>query len=518
MLQMSVASISSEVAGEAAREEQLLELLRPAAAMAEAYCRAACGGGGHSLSQSEHLESVNPPSLLLELTETLDPDPGTFTLASDSEPEEELPADWSVEATPPQRRRATPKQRRQAMKQRYDTYTIEAEAAPRPAHLPLQLGQRPTPLPDAPPPAANTPKQRRQLDKQRYLTQTVQPPPPPPPADEDHAHPKIVKPLSQQEGEAGQRGVRGRRKALYAKPSSTAAAPKLPKAPAGPTIRPTRASALRQRSSSPRAPAPAASRTPSTPASPKPPPSKLQKPQAGAARAPKPPHNSPDAAAPGGPPPPPPRLLKQGTFTKDSTEAKGSRIPVRSPSADTLAPAAPAPAPASAPRAKSRLLRRDAIGPAPAIRASLSNHSLQAEAGAGLGAGASAPLTAKTRSSPSLAPPRKKEVTSKIASLWKKVEDTRLQQKHSAKFGPKDTRVWISPAPAASPTPAPSCGQRRPSVERPAAAGRLSVFAGGPSRAAIVPPFNYSPPAPSPAPTTAAAKEEGVASVRVTSV
>jgi len=38
----------------------------------------------------------------------------------------------------------------------------------------------------------------------------------------------------------------------------------------------------------------------------------------------------------------------------------------------------------------------------------------------------------------------KKEATSKIASLWKKVEETKRQQKNGKVFNGKDTRVWIT--------------------------------------------------------------------------
>lgn len=558
-----MASISSEVAGEmqktsSGESDNMFDLMRPAAAMAEIYCRAACAAA-NAHSFSENLDNVNPPSMLYELTETLEP--ASETLGSDTEPED-LPADQSAESTPKLNRRLTPKERRLAMKERYNTYTIDDEVTKRPDKLELQNKTGRQRRQDEPeryltqtietPPHLKTPKQRRQEDKVRYLTQTVQLPVEPAPAasepsdqcseSDEEAKPKIFKPASE---ESSPKGIRGRRKPLYSRPTSVTKPPAVtPKGPpAGPTIRPTRASALRQRSSSPRAhsaPTPkknttpvATSRTPKTPGTPAtqrtlvtP---KTQKPPIGKAsgsttKTPKPPNNSPKVAEP-------PKLVKQGTFTKESTDSKGSRIPVRSPSADTIT-AAPALRPQLvAPKARG-LVRRDAVGPsgvakAPApkprsplatrrvlggLKTSLSNNSIQAET-------SSSPLKVKTNSNPSLAPggTKKKEATSKIASLWKRVEDSRLQQKYGAKFGPKDTRVWIT-ADAEELQAGDSKSPQRSGTafEKPTPGGRLSIFNGGPSKAAIVPPFNYSPP-----PPAAGAKEEAVAgagSVRVTSV
>ncbi|XP_059490549.1 adenomatous polyposis coli protein-like isoform X3 [Neocloeon triangulifer] len=568
---ISVASITSEVAGDAHKvssgeSENFFDLMKPAATMAEIYCRAACAAANcHSFS--EKLDSINPPSILQELTETLEP--CSETLGSDTEPED-LPADQSNQSTPRQKRRPTPKERRQVMKERYNTYTIDDEVSVRPSNLDLHKSSRQRRMEEPEryltqtietPTQVKTPRQRRQDDKERYLTQTVQllpsEEPQEPSESEEEAKPKIVKPSE----EGSPKSIRGRRKALYTRPSTAAAKPPVvPKAPAGPTIRPTRASALRQRSSSPRshsAPTPkkinvpqsvtpAASRTPKTPSTPSTPkslvptPKTIKPPVAGktmAKAAPKAPNNSPDGAAKSSQPP---KLVKQGTFTKDSTDTKVSKIPVRSPSADTIT-AAPAfrPQPEAKVATKSRLVRRDAVGPsketkapqpkprsplmtrriaAGGLKTSLSNNSIQSEA-------AGAPLKVKTNSNPSLNGPKKKEVTSKIASLWKKVEDTRIQQKYGAKFGPKDTRVWITPDAGSEDAPVQGTSQgnlkapaRSTTFEKPAA-GRLSIFNGGPSasKAAIVQPFNYSPP-----PPASGSKEEAAAasagSVRVTSV
>ena len=63
-------------------------------------------------------------------------------------------------------------------------------------------------------------------------------------------------------------------------------------------------------------------------------------------------------------------------------------------------------------------------------------------------------------------PPVRKNVTSKIASLWKKAEEMKQKadiEKNSKKYKPKDKRVWISKgkvqSEAKQPTPAPTPGQ-----------------------------------------------------------
>ena len=63
-------------------------------------------------------------------------------------------------------------------------------------------------------------------------------------------------------------------------------------------------------------------------------------------------------------------------------------------------------------------------------------------------------------------PPARKNVTSKIASLWKKAEEMKQKadtEKNSKKYKPKDKRVWISKGKvqgeAKQPAPAPNPGQ-----------------------------------------------------------
>ena len=55
-------------------------------------------------------------------------------------------------------------------------------------------------------------------------------------------------------------------------------------------------------------------------------------------------------------------------------------------------------------------------------------------------------------------PPVRKNVTSKIASLWKKAEEMKQKadaEKNSKKYKPKDKRVWISKGKVEVPAPTP---------------------------------------------------------------
>lgn len=82
--------------------------------------------------------------------------------------------------------------------------------------------------------------------------------------------------------------------------------------------------------------------------------------------------------------------------------------------------------------------------PAAGVRNSISNQSLKSEA---LGSNSSlnsspAASTPRWNSNSNLNNSAKKDTaTSKIASLWKKVEDTKRKETNT-----KDTRVWIAPA------------------------------------------------------------------------
>ncbi|KAF4518709.1 hypothetical protein B566_EDAN013728 [Ephemera danica] len=525
----------------------------------------------------------------------------------------------------------TPKQRRFEDKDRFLTQTIN------PVESPLEMAAAKEPEARA----IRTAKQKRLEDKERYLTQTIESPVTQvsspertselgeeemaalqreanvvmnalqDPAsesctellecetlslisndkesseEENAAGPKIVKP-SENEPEGSPKGIRGRRKALYTSPAARSRGAKsTTPSPAGarstsmtPAVRPTRASALRQRGASPRSQNRASS-IPSTSSSPggspknkankKPP----LKPLTSAAKgAPKPPNNSPENVDK---PAEPPKLVKQGTFTKDSTidpavkSATRSRLPVRSPSADTIT-SAPAFRTQRSLEGESRTriasrLRRDTVQPiskpqaskpparsgiakpgtsrsplsmrrgVPGIKTSLSNHSLQSPDG-------SAASKAKTSSTPSLnntgTGAKKKEVTSKIASLWKKVEDSRNKQKYQK----PDTRVWITSNGSTDPPPLvrSSTFEKEENPKPNNLAATLAKLKrqceestglpksdknGKPQASAVVPPFNYSPPpnlvngnqhVPKQAGQEAAESDPSTASVRVTSV
>lgn len=340
--------------------------------------------------------------------------------------------------------------------------------------------------------------------------------------EEEAAGPRIVKPG--EEREASPKGIRGRRKPLY---SSSVRGSKVaaPVAKTTPAVRPTRVSALRQRGASPRS---TARQAPSSSPGGSP---KNKKPAVKPKLAPKPPHNSPENTEVSAPP----KLVKQGTFTKDSTidpAVRKSRLPVRSPSADTITSAPGFRTSSEEGRVKAiNRLRRDTVQPAPkpmkppvrntavkprsplsfrratGIKPSLSNHSLQQPE--------TSASKAKTSSTPSLnTGTKKKEVTSKIASLWKKVEDSRYKQKFQT-----DTRVWITNG-----TDPP---KEKPAV--PPKTGLAATFAkmardeekpkSKPQASAVVQPFNYSPPTTvQPVNVKQTEEEVGTASVRVTSV
>ncbi|XP_046389958.1 adenomatous polyposis coli protein-like isoform X2 [Ischnura elegans] len=196
------------------------ELIRPAAAMAEAYAAhvaaytMSCSmrtSSGPSLS--ECLENVNPPSTFDELTDPTDKgestiEPGTETIGSDTEEignedgggqNADLLGEGSegtatpgrsdeggsAGSTPKKKRdskKLTPKQRRQLGKDRYRTYTIGGEPTGEeedPTDInaseiveEVYCEDEVTATADT---KVKTPKQRRQEDRERFLTRTLQP-------------------------------------------------------------------------------------------------------------------------------------------------------------------------------------------------------------------------------------------------------------------------------------------------------------------------------------------------------
>lgn len=153
---------------------------------------------------------------------------------------------------------------------------------------------------------------------------------------------------------------------------------------------------------------------------------------------------------------PPPPLQRQGTFTKDDAPSTPSGIPVlakKGSPAKTVKKKQGTPnSQSGATPAVRKLAGRGRAGslprtettkkPVAGVRNSVSNQSLKSEA---LGSNSS------LNSSPAASTPRwnsnsnlnssKKDATSKIASLWKKVEDTKRKETSA-----KDSRVWIAPA------------------------------------------------------------------------
>lgn len=158
----------------------------------------------------------------------------------------------------------------------------------------------------------------------------------------------------------------------------------------------------------------------------------------------------------------PPPLQRQGTFTKDEPTTPSSGIPVFSkkttqlksvpgkkkvlPTYTVSASQVKKVAATSLGRGRAGSLPRSDPPKKPTgVRSSVSNQSLKSET---LGSNSSLNSgSARWNSNSSLnaGPTAKKEATSKIASLWKKVEDSKKKKEVSG----KDTRVWI--APTASP-------------------------------------------------------------------
>ncbi|XP_075232316.1 uncharacterized protein LOC142330756 [Lycorma delicatula] len=157
---------------------------------------------------------------------------------------------------------------------------------------------------------------------------------------------------------------------------------------------------------------------------------------------------------------PPPPLQRQGTFTKDDTPTAPSGIPVlakKGSPAKTVKKKQGTPhnitnntqtgtTPAVrklAGRGRAGSLPRTETSkkPAAGVRNSVSNQSLKSEAlGSNSSLNANPTASAPRWNSNSNLNSAKKDATSKIASLWKKVEDTKRKE-----TGTKDSRVWIAP-------------------------------------------------------------------------
>lgn len=160
-------------------------------------------------------------------------------------------------------------------------------------------------------------------------------------------------------------------------------------------------------------------------------------------------------------PKPPAPLQRQGTFTKDEPQVVSAptgipvfssmkkQIPVKTglkkktpatPPSSTIPQGKTAKTPSSGRVRTGSLPRNDPPQKSTGVRSSKSNQSLKSET---LGSNTSLSSGgARWNSNSSLnTPGTKKEATSKIANLWKKVEDSKKKKD----AGGKDTRVWISP-------------------------------------------------------------------------
>ncbi|XP_052133591.1 adenomatous polyposis coli protein isoform X3 [Frankliniella occidentalis] len=187
---MSIASITSEAADiviDAPREgfpsDATYELARPAFMQLEE----------DGPKYPAHVDALDQPSTYHEITELstdqdLTLEPGTETIASDNELNDEvadtktleapdLPCDSqrttpssSVESSP--KKGLTPKQRRELARDRFQTYTISSPSSePKPVQGDQEtLSPKASSLDTSP-----TPKQRRQMTRDRYQTYTINP-------------------------------------------------------------------------------------------------------------------------------------------------------------------------------------------------------------------------------------------------------------------------------------------------------------------------------------------------------
>lgn len=155
---------------------------------------------------------------------------------------------------------------------------------------------------------------------------------------------------------------------------------------------------------------------------------------------------------------PPPPLQRQGTFTKDEPAAPASGIPVFSKKTTPVktvkkkgtsniptvtTPQVKKVANTSLGRGRAGSLPRSEPPKKPTgVRSSVSNQSLKSETLGSNSSLNSGGARWNSNSSLNAGASAKKEATSKIASLWKKVEDTKKKTKESAG---RDTKVWIGP-------------------------------------------------------------------------
>lgn len=275
---------------------------------------------------------------------------------------------------------------------------------------------------------------------------------------EEPKKPRIIKPGesierdSSVESEKEVKGIRGRRKPLYSSPSvTTRRTANTIKLPTVHQVRPTRASSMRQtgKSNMP------VSKPPSAKSSPK----KTNK--------------SVPTMSP--PPPPPKPLERQGTFTKDEPTHK-TKIPILSASPRRVASAPASEKGGSVSRARaattppqrlSRISTTQVKRSTPGLVNSSSTQSLKS----GGQLSTSNQSINSISSSVGKRTTNKKEVTSKIASLWKRVEESKAKQQHQQTTIRKDTRVWIGGNNGEQ--------QQQSQLQKPSKLMRSSTFEGG---------------------------------------
>ncbi|BES95248.1 medulla oblongata development [Nesidiocoris tenuis] len=358
------------------------------------------------------LENVKPPT---EMDEIPDLDNSILSVASICSEVADSLEDLTLEATPPSQRKAAAK-KRELGKFRYNTYVVNKNADKKPTTAPIQpcqpsldTSKSTESLDEAGPPSPKTkinPKQRRLADRERFRTRTIHDGPPP------------VDRLSSVESEC--QSSEGAVSPVGPASESTSEADDPPR----PIVtKPPEVKSIRTGSA--RGSAIPVVRSPVKTI----PPTGKKKPVG--------------TAAP---------LQRQGTFTKDDSASSSIPVPIKSKIASPIRKN-PLVATKSAGncsgggrgRAASLPNKSSGMG----VRTSLSNQSLKSacsDGGNGHSNGGSNGTRWHSNSSLNSSPSGggrepKKDATSKIASLWKKVDENKKKQPSM------DTRVWIPPEP-----------------------------------------------------------------------
>ncbi|XP_073984171.1 uncharacterized protein isoform X3 [Rhodnius prolixus] len=358
--------------------------------------------GTHNLKEASYLENIRPPTEMDDLPEL---DNSIMSVASLSSEVADNEEDATLQAaTPPQQRRITAKQRRELGKFRYNTYVIKSDKKTNQKEVIESEENLENDLKNTKAGAKEklTPKQRRQADRDRFRTRTIHDAPAPPPVERlssmESNESVPVAELSSEVTTSSEVEDTSPPRPIVTKPPEVKSIRGGGATGGGRSSIPVVRSPVKTSASSASAPVSAKKKTGN--------------------------------------------LQRQGTFTKDEPT---SSIPV--PIKKIASPVKKAPLSVNKSAAANNS-SSSGIGsgrgraaslptkPGYGVRTSVSNQSLKSAC--------SDQASTRWHSNSSLnsAPPIKKETTSKIASLWKRVDENKKKQQQG-----KDTRVWIPPEP-----------------------------------------------------------------------